>query len=108
MGFVRAATVAVALAVVEVLVKSVPRLSSGETENMDYFSLLQWPAMIINVLAVWLLTYQSKRKRHAGFVCSLFSNALWVAWGWHVQAFAVIGLQFALATLNIHGVRKTD
>ena len=100
--------VAVALAVVEVLVKSVPRLSSGETENMDYFSLLQWPAMIINVLAVWLLTYQSKRKRHAGFVCSLFSNALWVAWGWHVQAFAVIGLQLALTTLNIHGFRKTD
>lgn len=100
--------VIVALTVIEALVKSIPRLSSGETENMDYFSLLQWPAMIINVLAVWLLTYQSKRKRHAGFVCSLFSNALWVAWGWHVQAFAVIGLQFALATLNIHGVRKTD
>ena len=66
MCFVGAVMVAVALAVVEVLVKSVPRLSSGETENMDYFSLLQWPAMIINVLAVWLLTYQSKRKRHAG------------------------------------------
>ena len=75
---------------------------------MDYFSLLQWPAMIINVLAVWLLTYQSKRRRHAGFVFSLVSNALWITWGWHVQAFAVIGLQFALVALNIRGAQKTD
>jgi hypothetical protein len=75
---------------------------------MDYFSLLQWPAMIINVLAVWLLTYQSKRRRHAGFVCSLVNNALWITWGWHVQAFAVIGLQFALVALNIRGAQKTD
>ncbi len=39
---------------------------------------------------------------------SLLSNVLWVAWGWHAQAFAVLGLQIALATLNIHGVRKTE
>ncbi len=41
---------------------------------MDYFSLLQWPAMVINILAVWLLTYQSKRRRNAGFWCSLLSR----------------------------------
>lgn len=76
--------------------------------NIDDFSLLQWPAMVITVLAVWLLTYQSKRTRHAGFLCSLIGNVLWVVWGWHVQAFAVIGLQFALAAINIRGVRKTD
>ena len=75
---------------------------------MDYFSLLQWPAMVVNILAVWLLTSQTKGKRHAGFLLSLLSNVLWVAWGWHAQAFAVLGLQVALATLNIHGVRKTE
>lgn len=75
---------------------------------MDYFNLLQWPAMVINILSVWLLTYPSKRKRHAGFLGSLLSNGLWILWGWHVQAFAVIGLQVALATLNVRGVRKTE
>lgn len=75
---------------------------------MDYMSLLQWPAMVINVLSVWLLTFPSKRTRHAGFLLSLFSNTLWVAWGWHIQAFAVLGLQVALAALNIRGVTKTQ
>jgi hypothetical protein len=76
--------------------------------NMDYLSLLQWPAMVINILAVWLLTYQSKRRRNVGFWCSLLSNVLWIAWGWYAQALAVIGLQIALAALNIRGVKKTD
>ena len=76
--------------------------------NMDYFSLLQWPAMVVNILAVWLLTSRSKNKRHAGFLLSLLSNGLWIVWGWYAQAFAVIGLQIALAALNMHGVKKTD
>jgi hypothetical protein len=75
---------------------------------MDYFFLLQWPAMVVNILAVWLLTSQSKGKRHWGFLLSLVSNVLWVTWGWHAQAFAVIGLQVALATINVRGVRKTE
>lgn len=75
---------------------------------MDYLSLLQWPAMAVNIFAVWLLTSQSKGKRRAGFLLSLVSNALWIIWGWYAAAFAVIGLQVALATLNIHGVRKTE
>ena len=44
-------------------------------------SLIQWPAMVVNILSVWLLTSQSKHKRHAGFVLSLVSNALWVVVG---------------------------
>ena len=71
-------------------------------------SLIQWPAMVVNILSVWLLTSQARHKRRAGFVLSLVSNALWVVWGLHVQAFAVLGLQIALATLNIRGVKKTD
>ena len=75
---------------------------------MDYLSLLQWPAMLVNILSVWLLTFQNNRMRHAGFLLSLLSNILWIIWGWHAQAFAVITLQFALAALNVRGVRKTD
>ncbi|MDQ3185976.1 MAG: hypothetical protein M3Q16_05845 [Pseudomonadota bacterium] len=75
---------------------------------MDYFSLVQWPAMIVNIFSVWLLTSQSTGKRHLGFLLSLVSNLLWVIWGWHAQAFAVIGLQVALASLNMRGVRKTE
>jgi hypothetical protein len=75
---------------------------------MDYMSLLQWPAMGINILSVWLLTFPSKGTRRAGFLLSLFSNTLWIAWGWHAQAFAVIGLQIALAALNMRGVNKTE
>lgn len=75
---------------------------------MDYLSLLQWPAMVVNILSVWLLTSQTKSKRHAGFLLSLFSNLLWIIWGWYAAALAVIGLQVALATLNIRGVQKTE
>jgi len=64
--------------------------------------------MVVNILAVWLLTSQSRSKRHWGFLLSLVSNLLWVIWGWHAQAFAVLGLQVALAMLNIRGVRKTE
>ncbi|MBN9125218.1 MAG: hypothetical protein BGO99_08095 [Nitrosospira sp. 56-18] len=75
---------------------------------MDDLSLLQWPAMLVNILSVWLLTFPTKHMRHAGFLLSLLSNTLWVAWGWHAHALAVIVLQFALAALNIRGIRKTD
>lgn len=64
--------------------------------------------MVVNISSVWLLTYPSKGKRHWGFLLSLLSNAMWIAWGWYAQAYAVIGLQFALAALNIRGARKTD
>lgn len=75
---------------------------------MDDLSFLQWPAMVINVFSVWLLTSQVKGKRHAGFLLSLLSNLLWVMWGWYAEAFAVISLQIALATLNVRGIQKTE
>ena len=38
----------------------------------------------------------------------LGSNLLWVAWGWHTSAHALIVLQVALALMNIRGLRKTE
>ncbi len=51
---------------------------------------------------------QSKRRREIGFWCFLISNALWIVWGWHDRAYALIALQVALAALNIRGAYKNE
>ena len=75
---------------------------------MDYLQQLQWPAMVVTVIAAWLIASQTKRKRKVGFWCFLLSNVLWIIWGWHDNAYALIVLQIALATLNIRGAYKND
>ena len=75
---------------------------------MDWIDLTQWPAMAVTVLAAWLVASQSPRRRTIGFWAFLASNVLWVLWGWHDGAYALIALQVALAALNIRGVFKND
>lgn len=75
---------------------------------MDWLDLLQWPAMAITLIAAFKVTSQKKSKRGAGFWLYLISNVLWVAWGWHTQAWALIVLQFCLAAMNIRGASKND
>ena len=75
---------------------------------MEFFNALQWPAMLVTIAAAWLAASQSKRRRQAGFWCFLAGNVLWVAWGWYAEAYAVLVLQFALAAMNIRGVRKNE
>jgi hypothetical protein len=75
---------------------------------MDYFDLLQWPAMVVTIIAAWLVASTSKRKRTIGFWVFLASNVLWSAWGWHQRAYALILLQMFLAGTNIRGVYKND
>jgi hypothetical protein len=75
---------------------------------MDYFDLLQWPAMVVTIAAAWLVASRSSRKRTAGFWCFLLSNVLWAAWGWHSSAYALIVLQIFLAVTNARGVYKND
>ncbi len=75
---------------------------------MDYFGLIQWPAMAVTVLSAWLVASQSKRKREIGFWCFLFSNVLWIIWGLDDHAYALIALQIALAVLNVRGAYKND
>ncbi len=70
--------------------------------------LLQWPAMAVTILASWLVASASCRKRHAGFWAFLLSNVLWVAWGWHAHAPALIAMQVCLAAMNVRGTWKTD
>lgn len=69
---------------------------------------LQWPAMAVTLIAAWLVASLSKRKRAWGFWCFVLSNALWVAWGWHDHAWALIVLQVGLFLSNLRGVFKND
>jgi hypothetical protein len=70
--------------------------------------LIQWPAMVASVAAAWLVASSHKRRRHWGFWCFLLSNVLWIAWGWHDGAWALVALQVCLAALNVRGVRKSE
>ena len=76
--------------------------------GIDVLHQLQWPAMLVTVVAAWLTASQAKRKREYGFWLFLVSNVLWVVWGWHDGAYALIALQIALAFLNIRGVYKNE
>lgn len=75
---------------------------------MDYMPLLQWPAMLVTVIAAWLVASQAKHRREIGFWCFLASNVLWIIWGWHDHAYALVVLQIALAVLNIRGAYKNE
>ena len=73
---------------------------------MNWLDLLQWPAMAVTVLAAWLVGSTHKHRREIGFWAFLASNALWLVWGWHTSAWALMVLQLCLAALNIRGVVK--
>ena len=75
---------------------------------MDAWDLLQWPAMVVTLAATWLVGSPRKSLRMTGFGAFLASNALWIAWGVHDRAFALVALQFGLAALNLRGVTKNE
>ncbi len=63
--------------------------------------------MAVTLLAAWLVASQRKFKRNWGFWTFLVSNVLWIIWGLHDKAYALIFLQICLAVLNIRGAVKT-
>jgi hypothetical protein len=73
---------------------------------MDWLDAIQWPAMVVTVVAAWFVASQRKLKRNWGFWLFLFSNVLWIVWGLHDGAYALILLQLCLAFLNIRGALK--
>ncbi len=75
---------------------------------MGWIDLLQWPAMAVTVAASYLVSSSHEGRRNTGFWLFLVSNALWMAWGWHAKAYALIFLQVCLAAMNIRGARKTE
>ncbi|MDB5816914.1 MAG: hypothetical protein JWQ11_554 [Rhizobacter sp.] len=75
---------------------------------MELLDLIQWPAMVVTVVASWLVAAKSEHKRNAGFWTFIGSNVLWVVWGVYSQSWALVVLQLALATMNIRGAKKTQ
>ena len=74
----------------------------------EWIELLQWPAMAMSLLAAWLVGSRTPARRLTGFWVFLSSNALWVAWGWHDEAWALIALNLCLALTNVRGIIKND
>ncbi|MBC7941640.1 MAG: hypothetical protein H7Z19_18125 [Chitinophagaceae bacterium] len=73
---------------------------------MDALTHIQWPAMVVTVVASWLIGSTQEGRRKAGFWVFLASNVLWVVWGVHDGAYALVVLQVALAVMNIRGAKK--
>lgn len=73
---------------------------------MPLLDLLQWPAMVLTIVAAWYVASSKAGRRRVGFWLYLAGNVLWIAWGVHTHAYALILLQFCLAALNIRGERK--
>ncbi|MEG6657473.1 hypothetical protein V2A87_44065, partial [Pseudomonas aeruginosa] len=48
---------------------------------MHWLDYLQWPAMLVTVVAAWLVASAHRRRRKVGFWVFLASNLLWIAWG---------------------------
>lgn len=71
-----------------------------------WIDLLQWPAMLLTVAAAWGTGSRQPRGRRLGFCCFICSNVLWVIWGWHTQAWALVVLQFCLCAMNLRGWKK--
>jgi hypothetical protein len=97
----------VAAAPLQLAPRSGGKRASAMMSN-DWFDLLQWPAMAVTVIASWLVASTREGRRNVGFWLFIASNVLWVAWGAHSGAKALIALQFALAALNIRGAIKTE
>jgi hypothetical protein len=74
---------------------------------MHWLDTLQWPAMAITVVASWLVGSRRTGRRNTGFATYLAGNALWIAWGWHVDAAALVVLQLFLMISNVRGLFKT-
>jgi hypothetical protein len=75
-------------------------------DPMNSIDLVQWPAMIVTVVAAWFVASTSRRRRSIGFWLFLLSNALWIVWGIHARAHALIALQVCLAVMNVRGELK--
>jgi hypothetical protein len=75
---------------------------------MRIIDLMQWPAMLVTVAASWCVASNAKPRRNIGFWLFLASNVLWVLWGLHAHAYALMVLQACLAVMNIRCAKKTD
>jgi len=74
----------------------------------ELLNAVQWPAMVVTLLAAWLVASPTKRQRRLGFWFFIVSNVLWIAWALPAKAYALIVLQFGLFALNVRGTRTNE
>lgn len=74
----------------------------------DWIALLQWPAMAITLWAGFLVGSKKSRRRIFGFWMFILSNVLWITWGLHDGAWALIALQVGLFAMNVRGIVKNE
>jgi hypothetical protein len=65
---------------------------------------LQWPAMAVTLAATFLVGARHARRRIFGFYTFIASNILWIVWGVHDQAWALIALQVGLLAMNVRAI----
>jgi hypothetical protein len=75
---------------------------------MTLLDLTQWPAMLLTIIAAYFVASGQSGRRRMGFWIYLVGNLLWVVWGVHSHAYALILLQVCLAVMNIRGERKNS
>jgi len=69
---------------------------------------LQWPAMAITLCAAFLVGARRANRRIFGFYTFILSNVLWIVWGVHDQAWALITLQMGLLAMNVRGIFRNE
>lgn len=74
----------------------------------EWIDLVQWPAMAVTLYAAYLIGSKREDRRILGFSMFILSNVLWVAWGWHDGAWALIALQLGLFAMNVRGIVKNE
>ena len=74
----------------------------------EFIDFLQWPAMLVTLYASYLIGSKRPRIRIFGFCMFILSNLLWITWGWHDEAYALITLNSALMAMNVRGIIKNE
>ncbi|QOY96269.1 hypothetical protein IM543_10860 [Massilia sp. UMI-21] len=74
----------------------------------ELIDFLQWPAMLVTLYAAYLIGSKRAERRVFGFSMFILSNVLWIVWGVHDQAWALIVLQAALMAMNVRGIFKNE
>lgn len=74
----------------------------------EFLDLLQWPAMAVSLYAAFMIGSKKAGKRIFGFWMFILSNIMWIIWGVHDEAWALISLQVALMAMNVRGIFKNE
>ena len=60
--------------------------------------------MAVTLCAAFLVGARHARRRVFGFYTFILSNLLWIVWGLHDEAWALITLQLGLLGMNVRAI----